>query len=132
MQNALYLAFGLFFLKHFIVDFLLQPSWMFLNKSKFGHPGGLAHSGLHSLVTGLLLYGLYQYGYVGPTTAVNMVVWLAVIEFPIHYMIDWAKMNASIMFGWGANTHMEFWYALGFDQLLHYLTYLYILMMWFR
>lgn len=50
-------------------------------------------------------------------------VWLGLIDFVIHYHIDWAKMNLNAKMGWGANTHEEFWWLLGLDQFLHALTY---------
>jgi Protein of unknown function (DUF3307) len=127
----LYLAFGALFLKHFVVDFLLQPAWMFQNKHRFGHPGGLAHSLFHGVVTSVILYWFYRHGMIGANTLPTMWVWLGVMEFPVHYMIDWLKMNLSIWCKWAPATHMQFWYALGADQLLHYLTYLAILMVWF-
>jgi hypothetical protein len=60
---------------------------------------------------------------------VGIGVWIAVfmafIDFVLHYHIDWAKMN------WG-NRDMQnpkFWAHLGLDQLAHYLTYLIIVWM---
>jgi hypothetical protein len=42
----------------------------------------------------------------------------------LHYHIDWAKMNINKQCGWKADTHEEFWWLLGVDQLLHALTYI--------
>ena len=49
---------------------------------------------------------------------------LALVEFLLHYHIDWAKMSLNRKMGWGATTHNEFWVLLGVDQLLHQLTYI--------
>lgn len=51
---------------------------------------------------------------------------VALVEFVVHYHVDWAKMNINRVMGWKADTHNEFWLLLGFDQLLHYLTYAWI------
>lgn len=130
MESAIFLAFGVFFVKHFVVDFLLQPRWMCRNKARFGHPGGLAHAALHGIVTALIL-PLCLYGLPGLHMTVVVACWLGLIEFSAHYLIDWAKMNVNLVFAWGPTTHQEFWNLLGFDQLLHYMTYLFILMYWF-
>jgi hypothetical protein len=42
--------------KHFIFDFYYQPPYMWQNKGTFGHWGGLVHSGLHALATGIIIY----------------------------------------------------------------------------
>ena len=49
---------------------------------------------------------------------------LALLDFVIHYHIDWAKMNLSQ--GLTTDNH-KFWIWLGFDQMLHYLTYILII-----
>ena len=55
-QAALLIMSSLIF-KHFIFDFpiSMQTPWMFLNKGKYGHPGGLAHAGLHIVGTFLVI-----------------------------------------------------------------------------
>lgn len=109
-----------FSLKHFVVDYLLQRKYQYSNKGEYGHPGGLLHAGLHGVGTFLLLLPL---GYVS--------FWLAflmgVLDFVIHYHIDWAKTNINAKKGWGPTTHDEFWILLGLDQLLHVLTYVLII-----
>lgn len=114
-NNSLVLLFILFFIKHCIFDFLLQPSWMYLNKGKLGHIGGVAHSLAHCIsslaillffdVSPVILYILFG------------------VEFIIHYFTDLLKVQINNKFKWGCNTHNEFWYATGIDQLIHYLTY---------
>lgn len=118
IQNDLFLVltvFTLLLVKHFILDFLWQPKWMWANKGTFGHPGGIFHAGVHALGSmAILLY--FQ---VEPFTA--FLIFLA--EFVLHYLIDWSKMNINKKMGWGANTHEQFWQLLGADQLAHHLTY---------
>lgn len=104
-----------FQLKHFIFDFFYQPPYQWKNKGTFGHPGGLLHSAQHAVPTFFLLAGFAGVAIAWP---------LALLEFAAHYLIDWSKMNLNKKMGWGPTTHEQFWQLLGFDQLLHQLTYL--------
>jgi hypothetical protein len=107
------LIFTLLITKHFIVDFPLQVKYQWSNKGTYGHPGGLLHAGLHGVGTWICFL---PFSYIA--------VWLAVADAVIHYHIDWAKMNINAKLGFKADTHEEFWWLLGLDQLLHYLTYI--------
>lgn len=111
---VLWLFFWLF-TKHLIVDFPLQTPFQWMNKGTYGHPGGNLHAGLHGISTVAIFAFFIDYG---------LAFWLGVIDYAIHYHIDWAKMNINKAKGWGANTHAEFWILLGLDQYAHYLTYL--------
>jgi len=102
-------------LKHFIVDFPLQKEYQWKNKGTYGHPGGLLHAGLHGLGT-MIVMGIL---FVSPAG----IILLGLADAVIHYHIDWAKMRLNAHFGWGPTTHEQFWTLLGFDQLLHWLTY---------
>jgi hypothetical protein len=115
-MHELLLIFTLLIVKHFIVDFLLQTKYQWSNKGTYCHPGGILHSGLHGIGTYLCLF------WYAPIAA----VYLAFADMVIHYHVDWAKMNLNAKMGWGPNTHEEFWWLLGLDQLLHYLTYVVI------
>lgn len=101
-------------IKHFVVDFLWQPEYMWRNKGTFGHPGGITHAGLHAVVTLIILN---SYG--------SLAFTLAFAEGMLHYYIDWGKMNISALLKLTPDDP-RFWYWLGLDQLLHYLTYLWI------
>lgn len=105
---------ALLFIKHFIADFLYQPPFQWKNKGTYGHLGGLVHAGQHSLLTLLIL--LF---FMAPALALG----LSLAEFVIHYHMDWFKMWFNKKKGWGATTHNEFWVLMGFDQLVHSLTY---------
>jgi hypothetical protein len=116
-MHELLLIFTLLIVKHFIVDFPLQTKYQWSNKGTYGHPGGILHSGLHGIGTYLCLF------WYAPIAA----VYLALADMFIHYHIDWAKMSLNARMGWAPNTHEEFWWLLGLDQFLHYLTYVAIL-----
>ena len=116
-NNLLLLTASALFTKHWVVDFMFQPPYMYKNKGTYGHPGGIVHAGLHGL-TSAALFGFLPGG-----------LWLCVAEFVIHYHIDWAKMNLNRVFGWGPMTSENFWRLLGFDQWLHAMTYIWMLWM---
>lgn len=98
--------------KHYLADFLLQTTWM--ARGKEGERNWLwplaAHAGCHAAFT----------------LAVALVVaprlwWLCLVDFTIHFAVD--RIKAII----GRRTALvpaqpQFWWLMGFDQLLHGLT----------
>lgn len=106
-------VFVLLFTKHFILDFIFQTPYQYLNKGKYGHPGGLLHSGLQGSGTFLIL------GWQA-----------ALIDLVIHYHIDWAKVQVNSRFKLKPDNSEKFWWLLGLDQYLHYMTYA-LLVFWF-
>lgn len=104
--------------KHLLADFLAQPAWMYKNKGTFLHPGGLAHAGLHAVLTGFILLLFIH---------THMVLLIIVLEFLAHYFIDWAKMNLNRTMGWTPINSENFWRLLGIDQFAHQFTYVAIL-----
>ena len=103
-------------LKHFVFDFLYQPPYQWRNKGTYGHWGGLVHTGQHMLATGVILwlFGIDLW----------LVYTLIMFEGVVHYHMDWAKMNLNAYMGWGPTTHNEYFVLLGFDQLVHSMTYI--------
>ena len=102
-------------LKHFICDGPLQTLAMVKSKSIYGAPLGILHSALHGLGTGLV----FLIAAFSPIVAIG----LAVLDFAIHYHVDFIKENIIKYFGWNTN-NAPFWWALSADQTLHQLTYL--------
>ena len=100
--------------KHLGADFLYQPPYMWQNKGTYGHWGGLAHAGLHSVLTIAI-------------TMLFIPTWIAVVigivEFFIHYHMDWFKIWWNKKKNYLCNEHPEFWVWLGIDQFVHYMTY---------
>lgn len=119
-MNTALLLMTLLLVKHFIWDFYYQPPYMWQNKGTFGHPGGILHSGYHALTTFYILLFF---------TNIPLAALALVFEFVVHYLTDYAKMNINRIKGWTATTHNEFWQLTGFDQLIHQLTYVIIVMM---
>lgn len=112
----------LLFLKHFIVDFKLQPAYMYKNKGTLTHPGGWVHAGLHGIVTASIL------SFMGVLMdSMNPYILLIVVgEILIHYAMDYTKVNVCKKNGYGPTTHEEWFTWLGIDQTVHSLTYVLI------
>ena len=108
-MNTIILILTLLFVKHFIVDYVLQRAYHFKNKGIYGHIGGIQHAALHGLGTWACLL------YFTPQAFI-----LGIIDFVVHYHVDWFKTK----FGPKQNTDRYFWVWFGADQLAHALTYL--------
>lgn len=106
-----------FIVKHFIADFPLQGPFQYRNKGTLGHPGGLLHAMIHMAFTAVILTSF----------GVHDVYFYCVIEGLAHYFIDFAKLNINKALGWGPLVCEQYWWLLGFDQLLHYMTYVWII-----
>lgn len=106
--------------KHFLADFILQRSYQFRNKGKYGHPGGLLHAGIHGV--GTLLSLLYF-------VPLEMAFSLAVLDMVVHYHIDWAKSRVNSKMKLDPNEDNEYWFLFGFDQFLHHMTYIGIVLL---
>ena len=114
--TELLVLFSALLIKHFVVDFVLQTPYQFLNKGKYGHPGGLLHSTLHAVTTVFCFIP-----FAGSTAVI-----IGCLDGFIHYHIDFAKVNINERFNWTPN-QKEFWWSLGLDQLFHYMTYIFLI-----
>lgn len=107
------LLFGLQ-IKHFAADYLLQPDWMIKGKHSVAKPGGYLHVGVHAVGSLIVLLACgVGGGLLGAILAGEAIV---------HYCIDFAKVRWSKAFP-AAVSSRAFWAAHGFDQLMHQLTY---------
>ena len=99
-------------IKHFLADFVFQSDYQIQHKGTYGHWGGIQHSLYHSVGTAAI-FALFT-----PWFLI-----LGLLDFLIHYHIDWAKMNIN---QWRSVTikDREFWIWLGADQLAHQFTYI--------
>ena len=105
-------------LKHLLADYFLQSSYIFLNKGRYGHPGGLIHAGIHVVLTLLVLV------FLGVGTVVMAGIIIA--EFIVHYHIDWTKEKITRKASLDPSK-ARFWNLHGTDQALHHLTYVAII-----
>jgi len=101
-------------IKHTLADYFFQYSWMIKDKGTYGAPGGLAHSGLHGILT-LIVLVLFGIPFV-------FSLMLGILDSVIHYHIDYLKSNI-----WKNKkltpADQQFWVAHGTDQFAHFLTY---------
>ena len=99
-------------LKHFVADFLFQTGW--IAHGKEGRKGWLTPLIVHVLGHGIL------------TLLIALVVaphlwWLALVDVVIHAAVDRGKATVVNRCYWDF-TKAQFWWLLGFDQLLHQIT----------
>ena len=106
-----------FQVKHFICDGPLQTRAMVEAKRHYGRAGGLLHGFIHAAGTLLVLAG---FGF-----SMSTVLLLSLLDFAIHYHVDFIKENVVRKAGW-TPTQAPFWWALSADQTAHQLTYLLI------
>lgn len=107
-------------IKHWYIDFVNQTMAEVHGKGIYGNVLGIWHSakqGLGTLLAILLITG---------TGFIVEAVLIALLDFVIHYHTDWAKININKKKNYTVETP-EFWVWLGFDQLVHQLTYLLVL-----
>jgi hypothetical protein len=114
MIDTVILILILLLLKHFICDFVLQFPYMLEEKGTYGAAGGIHHAAFHALGTALSLMLL----------GVMDAIFLALIDFILHYHIDWVKVKLSKGL---TSSDRKFWFWFGIDQLLHQLSYLFII-----
>ncbi len=109
------IAVGLFCVKHFLADFLLQTNWMAVGKgAKTGWLLPLmAHTALHAVLTGLI------FALIAPK--LTLIAMFA--DWVIHSIIDRGKVLLSHYFG-ADPSNPQYWWLLGGDQLAHQLTHL--------
>ena len=105
-----------FIIKHFICDFPLQRwEYMYKNKGTYFHAGGLLHAGIHGIITFIII--LYT------QHVIIVSLFFSLLDFLIHYHVDWAKIKICKKFNLKPENSEWYWHVLGFDQMLHYLTY---------
>jgi hypothetical protein len=114
MYDAIYIILGLLFVKHWYIDFVDQDAEEVAAKGIYLKWAGIRHSLKHGVGTLVMLMissiGLY------------VALFLALVDFILHYHIDWLKMN----YGNRDVTTPAFWNHLGLDQMAHYFVYLFI------
>lgn len=116
MLTKVFILLALFGVKHFICDFWLQRRYMLSEKGIYGARGGIHHALAHALGTFLIL-----------AVVIHSMFWsvvFALLDGFAHYHIDYAKTNIARGLTPDQNA---FWFWLGLDQTLHYLTYVAII-----
>lgn len=124
-----------FLLKHTLMDFFVQNRfpWMWMNKGRFLHPGGIVHALTHTVGTLAVLWHFVDFF---EQSSVDFFPWDRLLaltlafEFLVHYFTDYFKMKICAWRGWECNTSPRFWDMVGLDQLIHLLTYWFIVYVW--
>lgn len=102
----------LLFVKHFVIDFIMQTDAMVKGKGIYGNLQGILHSLQHGIGTLFVC-----------VMCIAQPIYWAIIplaDMILHYHIDYCKMR----FGCRDVTQPKFWHQLGLDQFLHYTCYL--------
>jgi hypothetical protein len=101
-------------LKHWYVDFVNQTAEEVHGKGIYGNQLGLWHSVKHGIGTAMAVW------IVGGVIAIPIALLIGILDFIIHYHIDWVKMN------WGNRDIQNplYWNHLGLDQMAHQITYI--------
>ncbi len=99
--------------KHIIADYYMQYPWMFRHKGKYGHPGGIAHSLWHGILTFVVLINFVD---------IVLAFSLAFLDFVLHYHIDYLKSKAWKNYNL-TPSDQKYWIIHGTDQFAHMMTY---------
>jgi len=119
MVEAVLFTLVLLQIKHWYIDFVDQTIEEVNSKGKYGSWLGIRHSlkqGFGTYICIALVCGAEYWLFA---------LILAFIDFVVHYHTDWCKMN------YGNRDVMShaFWTHLGLDQMVHQITYIFIVYM---
>lgn len=103
--------------KHWLIDYVNQTPQEIATKGKYMAVPGIYHSLKHGLATAAILVAVH---FVYPGLSVSIAIFLGIVDFAVHYHIDWVKMN----FGTDNSHAKAFWIQHGLDQLAHHVTYI--------
>ena len=117
MITSILLLLALLQLKHWYIDFVIQTNVEIASKGIYGDRQGIMHSAKHGLGTMLAITLVVTPAYI------FFAFVCGVIDFVVHYHVDWAKININKKYNY-TTENPKFWAWLGADQLAHSLTYL--------
>ena len=102
-------------IKHMFADFFLQTPKMLSGRGTYFHMGRAQHAAVHAVGSVLV--------FIVMGVAIIPTLIIALLEWVIHFHIDWAKGRHSER---NPTTPIEagYWYAFGIDQAAHQFTYL--------
>ncbi|MEP2531213.1 DUF3307 domain-containing protein [Shimia sp.] len=119
--SAILLLFAALQIKHLVADFFLQNAKMIMGRERYWHMGRTQHAAIHVVLSALcfVMFG----------TAPTLILWIVIVEFVVHFHIDWGKARFSVDNKLTPEQPM-YWYAMGTDQALHQLTYIAMVWAW--
>jgi len=97
---------------HWVVDFVLQSSWMATNKSKSNVALG-AHVGVYTCGMALLAVTIFW--------LTTNAVWFTLINGGLHFAVDYCTSRMT-SYLWQKKDVHNFFVVIGFDQLVHATT----------
>lgn len=116
--DTIFLLLVIYQVKHYICDFPLQTPYMLkkvLPGWEFFLPL-LLHSAVHAFFTLLICL------YFNPS-----LWWLALVDGLVHFFMDRMKAGDRYLGRFRDKDKPSYWHALGFDQMVHHLTHIYII-----
>jgi hypothetical protein len=145
MITTLIILLVVFQLKHFVADYLLQTKYM-LGKFKDAnwHTPLLAHVGVHAAITfGIVTWFGFTCHQHYSSYILERAFAMAMFDGSVHFVMDRVKASPKLLGRFKpltAETYKDaspekirsntfFWWALGFDQLIHHLTH-YAIIAW--
>jgi hypothetical protein len=108
-------------IKHCYADFYLQTYMQTVKKGVWMDPIGLSHTVDHIYSSLIVMLGFSLFVSINPIS----IIFVVAVEGIIHYLIDFTKVK----YGCKDNTKPIFWTQFGLDQLVHEMTYLW--MVWY-
>ena len=108
-------------LKHMLGDYFLQTPKMLAGRGEYWHMGRAEHAGVHALGS------IIAFVVIG--TSWLVILPIVLVEWIIHFHIDWAKARYSDE-RCLTPTQAAFWRAAGVDQALHQFTYIAMAWAW--
>jgi len=102
----------MFFIKHFLADFVFQDKKMSHSKKRYFY---FNHSAIHG---GLTALGLVFF------TTIHTAIFFGMVDFLVHHNIDYLKTRLTHNL---THADRKYWIYFGLDQFLHYMTYAAIL-----
>jgi Protein of unknown function (DUF3307) len=114
MTTYIFLVLFLLQIKHWYIDFVNQSAEEIKRKGTYLDCRGIQHSIKHGTATAVI-FCLF--------ISIAGAVLLGLIDFLLHYHIDWAKINITKKYNYTSD-NPKFWMWLGLDQLAHQITYL--------
>jgi hypothetical protein len=111
----------LFQVKHLFADFFMQTPRMLSSRAAYLHMGRVQHAGLHAAFSAVI--------FVIIGAPLLFVIWICVLEWVVHFHIDFGKGCHSEKAKHGPYDP-GYWRAFGVDQLLHQLTYAGMIWAW--
>ena len=108
-----------FQLKHFLADYIFQGKYML---GKFKEKGWVAPLFTHVCVHGVITLIIALFFVNTFLTA----LFIAFLDMIIHFIMDRIKASPKLL-GRYTIKQKQFWWSLGFDQMIHHLTHYFII-----